>query len=69
MSVKKSETALAESDWKKNYVESNICLAVPFLIYVFAFSYVPLVDGFIPCLITKLTEISGFWQHGFCRTR
>ena len=44
MSVKKSETALAERIGRKKLRGINyLLLAVPFLIYVFAFSYVPLV--------------------------
>ena len=44
MSVKKSETALAERIGRKKLREIKyLLLAVPFLIYVFAFSYVPLV--------------------------
>ena len=44
MSVKKSETALAERIGRKKLRGIKyLLLAVPFLIYVFAFSYVPLV--------------------------
>nr|WP_295261088.1 ABC transporter permease subunit [uncultured Blautia sp.] len=44
MSVKKSETALAERIGRKKLLGIKyLLLAVPFLIYVFAFSYVPLV--------------------------
>ncbi len=44
MSVKKSETALAERIGRKKLRGIKyLFLAVPFLIYVFAFSYVPLV--------------------------
>ena len=44
MSVKKSETALAERIGRKKLRGIEyLLLAVPFLIYVFAFSYVPLV--------------------------
>lgn len=44
MSVKKSETALAERIGRKQLRGIKyLLLAVPFLIYVFAFSYVPLV--------------------------
>lgn len=44
MSVKKSETALAERIGRKKLRGiTYLLLAVPFLIYVFAFSYVPLV--------------------------
>lgn len=44
MSVKKSETALAERIGRKKIRGIKyLLLAVPFLIYVFAFSYVPLV--------------------------
>lgn len=44
MSVKKSETALAERIGRKKLRRIKyLLLAVPFLIYVFAFSYVPLV--------------------------
>ena len=44
MSVKKSETALAERLGRKKLRGIKyLLLAVPFLIYVFAFSYVPLV--------------------------
>lgn len=44
MSVKKSETALAERIGRKKLRGTKyLLLAVPFLIYVFAFSYVPLV--------------------------
>ena len=44
MSVKKSETALAERNGRKKLRGIKyLLLAVPFLIYVFAFSYVPLV--------------------------
>lgn len=44
MSVKKSETALAERIGRKKLRGIKYwLLAVPFLIYVFAFSYVPLV--------------------------
>ena len=44
MSVKKSETALAERIGRKKLRGLKyLLLAVPFLIYVFAFSYVPLV--------------------------
>ena len=44
MSVKKSETALAERIGRKKVRGIKyLLLAVPFLIYVFAFSYVPLV--------------------------
>ena len=44
MSVKKSETALAERIGRKKLRGIKyLRLAVPFLIYVFAFSYVPLV--------------------------
>lgn len=44
MSVKKSETALAERIGRKKLRGIKyLLLAVPFLIYVFAFSYIPLV--------------------------
>lgn len=44
MSMKKSETALAERIGRKKLRGIKyLLLAVPFLIYVFAFSYVPLV--------------------------
>ena len=44
MSVKKSETALSERIGRKKLRGIKyLLLAVPFLIYVFAFSYVPLV--------------------------
>lgn len=44
MSVKKSETALADRIGRKKLRGIKyLLLAVPFLIYVFAFSYVPLV--------------------------
>ena len=44
MSVKRSETALAERIGRKKLRGIKyLLLAVPFLIYVFAFSYVPLV--------------------------
>ena len=44
MSVKKSETALAERIGRKKLRGIKyLLLAVPFLIYVFAYSYVPLV--------------------------
>ena len=57
MSVKKSETALAERIGRKKLRGIKyLLLAVPFLIYVFAFSYVPLVGWIYSVFDYKIVQ-------------
>ena len=57
MSVKKSETALAERIGRKKLRGIKyLLLAVPFLIYVFAFSYVPLVGWIYSVFYYKIGQ-------------
>ena len=67
MSVKKSETALAERIGRKKLRGIKyLLLAVPFLIYVFAFSYVPLVGWIYSVFDYKIGQkFLDFGRMGF----